>query len=51
MLDNITGTDDISEQIEDLSKFTGLNEYVIEKDLYITKSIALLPRPHMICMT
>jgi len=30
------------EQIKDLSQYLGLNEYVIEKDLYVTEAISIV---------
>ena len=43
MLNNqIHNNDKIVEQIEDLSKFTGLDEYVVEKDLYVTQAISIV---------
>ncbi len=42
MLNNWLDSIEMEEQIQDVSKLLKLNEYVIEKDLYVTQAISIV---------
>lgn len=42
MLNDIASPELLSEQIEAVAQLTGLNEYVVEKDIYVTQAISVV---------